>query len=61
MATIKQIASQLNISISTVSRALNGKKGVSEALREKISALSKELGYYPDSNATALVNRKIGV
>ena len=61
MATIKQIASQLNISISTVSRALNGKKGVSEALREKISVLSKELGYYPDSNATALVNRKIGV
>jgi len=61
MATIKEIAQQLKISTSTVSRALNGKRGVSDALRKKISELANELGYYPDSNATALVNKRIGV
>lgn len=61
MTTIKEIARQLNVSASTISRALNGKRGVSDTLREQIVALSNKLGYYPDSNATALVKKRVGV
>ncbi len=61
MTTIKEIAQQLNVSASTISRALNGKKGVSETLRRQVIKLSEKLGYYPDSNATALVKKRVGV
>lgn len=42
--TAKDIAQQLNISPSAVSLALNGRKGVSEATREKVLALAREYG-----------------
>lgn len=61
MTTLKELARQLNVSVSTVSRALNGKKGVSDALRSRIVKLADKWGYYPDSNATALVKKRTGV
>lgn len=39
------IAQQLGVSTVTVSKALAGKDGVSEAVREKIMALAAEMGY----------------
>ena len=41
------IAKQLGVSTVTVSKALNGQKGVSEELRERIKAIAEELGYRP--------------
>lgn len=43
--TMKDVATELDVSIVTVSKALAGKDGVSEALREKIVDKAKELGY----------------
>lgn len=41
------IAEQLDISVVSVSKALAGKDGVSDEMRERILALAKEMGYVP--------------
>lgn len=55
-ATIKDIAKALNISSSTVSRALKDYPGISKETKEKVKALAKKLNYRP--NAVALSLRK---
>lgn len=45
MATIQDIATRLNISKSTVSKALNGAPDVSETLRKTVLETAVELGY----------------
>ena len=55
--TIKDIAKELGISYSSVSRALNGKKGVSEKTRIDIEKVAKALGYQPNDLARGLVNK----
>ena len=44
---MKDIAQRLNVSTMTVSKALSGKPGVSEVMREKIKTLAFEMGYIP--------------
>ena len=61
VSTILEIAKLANVSYSTVSRALNGQKGVSEATRARIATLAREMNYYPDSSARALVSRRLNV
>lgn len=51
---IDQIASELNISGASVSRALNNRPGVSEALRERIRQRARELNYTPSITARGL-------
>lgn len=46
---LADIAARLNVSTVTVSKALADQKGVSEAMREKIKALAKEMGYQSPS------------
>ena len=46
--TIKDIATLLNTSPHTVSKALNNKPGVSEELRQKIKHVAQELNYVPN-------------
>src|SRR5512139_1961052 len=58
--TIKEIAQRAGISYSTVSRALNDKKGVNADLRETIKRVAREMGYLPNSSAKALVQKRIG-
>lgn len=41
------IAQRLGISVVSVSKALSGKDGVSDQMREKIKATAKEMGYSP--------------
>ncbi|MVN77522.1 substrate-binding domain-containing protein [Hymenobacter sp. HMF4947] len=53
-ASITDLAQQLNISISTVSRALSGHSAISEATVKRVTALAKELGYQPNSLASGL-------
>lgn len=55
--TIKDIAKELGISYSSVSRALNGKKGVSEETRQDIEKMARRLGYQPNDLARGLVNK----
>ncbi len=55
--SIKDIAKQLNISITTVSFVINGKareKNISESLTKKVLDLVAELNYQPNTLATSL-------
>tara|TARA_R110002126_G_C10490437_1_gene503699 strand:- start:6337 stop:7350 length:1014 start_codon:yes stop_codon:yes gene_type:complete len=55
--TIKDIAKQFSVSISTVSKALNDSYEISEATKEKIQKYAKEHNYKPNFNALSLKNR----
>lgn len=52
--TIEEVAQTAGVAISTVSRALAGKKGVGEATRARIVETAAELGYRTSSAARAL-------
>lgn len=52
--TILELATRLNLSPSTVSRALNGKHRISEETRSKVQALAIQLGYRPNVSARHL-------
>lgn len=54
--TIIDIADKVGVSYTTVSRALNDKKGVSDKMREKIIKAAKEMGYQPNILARGLVS-----
>ena len=55
VATLSQIASQLNLNKSTVSRALNGRTGsMSAETRAQILQVARDLGYVPNPAARAL-------
>lgn len=45
--TIDDIANELNISVSTVSRALNNHPRISDATKQRVLKMAKELGYKP--------------
>lgn len=52
--TIRDVARQAGVSVATASRALNGKSIVNEQTRERIRAVSLELGYSPSASARRL-------
>lgn len=52
--SIKDIARQAGVSHSTVSRALRNHPAISEATRQRIAALARELGYAPSAVARGL-------
>lgn len=52
--TIKDIAQELCISVSTVSRALAGEKNIRRETREKVIEMAEKLGYKPNPVATNL-------
>ena len=56
--TIVDIARKLNITPSTVSRALRNHPDVSKKTRQKILALAEELDYHPNTIARSLKNRR---
>lgn len=47
--TITDVAADLGVSCSTVSRALSNSQGVSESVRNRIIEYAKEIGYEPNS------------
>lgn len=57
-ATLKQIASELNVSVSTVSKALNGSPEISEPTKIKIREYAKLRNYKPNITGLNLKNRK---
>ena len=56
--TLKQIAQELNVSISTVSKSLKDSHEIGKETRERIKAFAKSHGYRPNSIALSLKNRK---
>jgi LacI family transcriptional regulator len=52
--TIHDIAKHAGVSTGTVSRALNGRFGVSAATRDRVLRVVNELGYVPDPGARQL-------
>lgn len=58
MTTIKDIARVAGVSVTTVSRGLNGYSDVSEKTRKKIFEVAKELNYSPNTLARGLVMNK---
>ncbi len=58
--TINEIAERAQVAKSTVSKALNGQKGVSDEKRRQILALAEELNYEPSASAQALASSRTG-
>ena len=56
--TIKELSKRCGLSISTVSKALNGYTDISDATRETVIREAKELGYYPNAHARALNTKR---
>ncbi len=52
--TLKDIARELNLSVTTVSRALYGYDDVAEGTRQRVWSLAETLGYVPDTTAQRL-------
>lgn len=56
--TLKQIAKELDVSISTVSKALKDSVEISEDTKQKIQAFAKLYNYRPNNIALSLQNQK---
>lgn len=56
--TIKDLATELGLSITTISRALNGYSDVGEKTRKRIAEAALAMGYRPNRNAQRLATRR---
>lgn len=60
-ATIHDIAKKLNITASTVSRALNNNPRISEATKKAVLKVARQLNYQPNNIAAALRNGRSNI
>lgn len=58
--TLKELASRLNLSIATVSRALAGHETIALATRQRVAEAAREIGYVPNSAGRMLVSGRSG-
>ena len=58
MATIMELSEKCGVSVSTVSKALNGYTDIGDKTRELVIRTAKEMGYFPNANARALKLKK---
>ncbi|MCC2687787.1 MAG: transcriptional regulator [Rhizobiaceae bacterium] len=58
--TLKQLAGHLDLSITTVSRALAGHSQIARATRERVARAAHEHGYVPNTAARMLVSGRSG-
>lgn len=58
--TMADVAREAGVSLMTVSRAINGKDGVSDTTRERIQTIIDRLGYRPSEIARSLVTDRTG-
>ena len=56
--TLKDIAEELGITVTTVSKALKDYPDISAKTKEKVKKLAESLNYQPDSRALALRRNK---
>lgn len=59
--TVKDIASRMGVSLSTVNKALTGKPGVSEERRGEVIAVAKEMGYVVNHMAQSLSRKPVHI
>ncbi|MCB0400193.1 MAG: LacI family DNA-binding transcriptional regulator, partial [Winogradskyella sp.] len=58
MTTLKELAKLLNISVSTVSKALNDSHEISENTKRRVNELADKLNYKPNRIAQQLKSNK---
>lgn len=58
MATIQELSERCGVSVSTVSKALNGYSDISDRTRELVIKTANDMGYFPNANARALKLKK---
>ena len=56
--TLKDIASELNVTVGTVSHALNDMDDISEPMKQKVRQTARRMGYVTDSVASSLRSGK---
>ena len=56
--TLKDIAKELNVTVGTVSHALNGIDDISEETKKRVLKTAKKMGYISNSSAVALRSGK---
>jgi LacI family transcriptional regulator len=56
--TLKQLAKELGVSVSTVSKSLNNSSEISQDTRERVQAYAKLYNYRPNNIALSLKNKK---
>src|SRR5438132_3004078 len=56
--TMKRIASELGVSVTTISKVLNNHGDISEATRDRVMAKIEELGYQRNAVARSLTLRR---
>jgi LacI family transcriptional regulator len=56
--TIRDVAKRLNLSITTVSRSLDGYDDVADKTRQRVIQAAREMGYVPDRMARQLRRKK---
>lgn len=57
MATLRDVAERAGVTVTTVSRMLNGRVKVSPETQGKITAAMRELGYHPNEMARSLAKK----
>jgi DNA-binding LacI/PurR family transcriptional regulator len=58
MVTIKDVAREAGLSVTTVSRALNGHDDVAESTKARIREVARALDYHPNAVARSLQNSR---
>ena len=60
MATIKDVAREVGLSVTTVSRALNGHDDVADYTKRRVQEAAHRLDYHPNIVARSLQNQRAG-
>lgn len=61
MATLRDVAERAGVTVTTVSRMLNGRMNVSEKTKDKIGKAMQELGYHPNEMARSLAKKSSNI
>lgn len=61
MATLKDISREIGVSVTQVSRALNGYPDVNEQTRSRVLEAAERMGYHPNLSARRLVTGRSGI
>jgi LacI family transcriptional regulator len=59
MVSIKDVAKEAGVAVSTVSKVLNSYPNVSEATRKKVNEAAKKLNFVPNAVASALSSKRV--
>lgn len=61
MTTLKDLSKALGLSVTQVSRALNGHSDVNEVTRQRVMETAKSLNYHPNVSARKLATGRSGI